>query len=365
MRESARAETLDPASTTSTTSTTLPPAAKAELLVDLSTGRALFGQHEHVLLPPASLTKLLTAMIAEDWLRPGTLIPVSAQAANVYPDRVGMKAGQRWPLAISLRTLLVFSANDAAYALAQRVGGSLEGFEFIMRRAAAQLGMTDRPLLHDPAGLDGTEGISGGNLLSAWDIAVAARDLMANPVLASIVAMRHYRFTGPDRTVYDLDNKNLYFLDTYPGSIGIKTGFTDPAGFCVAEEAVRGGRAMLAVVMDGENSYQTAADLLDQGFAIPVSAEGQDAQLPPRREPEPPRLAPRPTAPPATERHVTLGPVAAAAPAAARPSSAGTDPMVLGGIGAGVFALVAVSAGALRHRRRVRRNPVGAHSRRT
>ncbi len=348
----------------STTTTTVPPAAKAEILVDVDTGRVLFGAHQHVLLPPASLTKLLTAMIAEDWLPPGTLIPVSAQAATVYPDRVGMKAGQRWPLVISLRTLLVFSANDAAYALAQRVGGSLGRFETIMRQAAAQLGMSDTPVLHDPAGLDGTEGVDGGNLLSAWDIAIAARDLMTNPALAAIVAIHHYQFEGPDRVAYDLANKNLYFLDTYPGAIGIKTGFTDPAGFCVAEEAVRGGRAMLAVVMDGANSYQTAADLLNQGFAIPASAEGRDIQLPPPRQPEPaPRTPPAPprTAPPATERHVTLGPVAVAAPAP-RSSSSGTSPMVVGGIGVGVFALVA--AGALRHRRRVRSQPVGAHSRR-
>ena len=80
------------------------------------------------LLPPASLTKMLTALIAVDWLPPGTVIPVSARAAGVAPDKVGMKAGQRWPLSITLHALLISSANDAAYALAERIGGSVGRF---------------------------------------------------------------------------------------------------------------------------------------------------------------------------------------------------------------------------------------------
>ncbi len=94
---------------------------------------------------------------------------------------------------------------------------SLAGFAVIMRQAATELGMSGPLVLNDPAGLDGKEGFQGGNLLSAWDVAIAARDLMANPTLASIVTLKHYRFTGPDRIVYDLSNKNLYFLNTYHG----------------------------------------------------------------------------------------------------------------------------------------------------
>ena len=148
-----------------TSPTTVPaaiPPAAAEVLVDLDTGRVLFGEHEHKLLPPASLTKMLTAMIATDWLQPGTVIPVTASVANVYPDKLGMQVGQHWPLNIVLHALLISSANDAAYALAERVGGSLEGFQPIMQEAAAQLGMSDGLILHDPAGLDGTEGVAGG-----------------------------------------------------------------------------------------------------------------------------------------------------------------------------------------------------------
>jgi serine-type D-Ala-D-Ala carboxypeptidase (penicillin-binding protein 5/6) len=346
----------------STTSTTVPPAAKAEVLVDVATGRVLFGENEHLPLPPASLTKMLTAMIAYDWLSPAAVIPVSAQAATVYPDRVGMKAGQRWPLSITLHALLVFSANDAAYALAQRVGGSLANFAVIMREAAAELGLSGPLVLHDPAGLDGREGFEGGNLLSAWDVAIAARDLMANPALASIVALKQYSFTF-DNVVYEFPNKNHYFLVTYPDAIGIKTGFTDPAGFCVAEEAVRGGRTMLAVVMNGANSYQTAADLLNQGFSVPVGAEGHDLLLPPERQPEPPSPPPprpAPPRPPVTERRV-IADFGGVDTVGAHPSGASPAPAVMAVVAAGALTLVA--AGAVAYRRRTRRRPAGSHSR--
>jgi D-alanyl-D-alanine carboxypeptidase len=295
------------------------PAATAMLLVDIGTGREIFGSHEHVMLRPASLTKLLTATIATDWLPPTTLVRVSPRAAAVAPDKVGMKAGQRWRLTIALHALLISSSNDAAYALAEQVAGSVPRFATLMAAAAAQLGMTDHLVLQDPAGLDGTEGAGGGNLMSAWDVAIAARALMANPNLAAIVRLTTYRFTGPDGIVYELASHNRAFLNSYPGAIGIKTGYTGPAGVCVAEEAVRGGRAMLAVVMNGVSPDQTAAMLLDKGFATPAQAETRKPLLPAVREPTPVRAVPvraRPeevlhaTAPPPPSAEAQAGPKA-------------------------------------------------------
>ena len=268
------------------------PGAQAMLLVDADTGRQLYGEHEHTPLPPASLTKMLTALIAADWLTPSDDILVSARAAGVAPDKVGMKAGQQWPLTLALHALLISSANDAAYALAEHISGTVERFAQVMRQAANQLGMSDGPTFHDPAGLDGSQGVDGGNLVSAWDLAIAARALMANSTLASIVPLKTFRFTGPDGIVYELSSHNLAFLNSYPGAIGVKTGFTDPAGVCVAEEATRAGRTMLAVVMHGVSPDQTAEMLLDKGFATPVASEPSTASvLPPVVEPEQP--APR------------------------------------------------------------------------
>ena len=266
-----------------------PPPAKAELLADLDTGRVLVAQNVHTPLPPASLTKIVTALVAADWLPGGPPVPVSARAANVSPDKVGMKAGQVWPFDITMHALLISSSNDAAYALAELVSGSLEDFEATMQDAAQQMGMQDHPVLRDPAGLDGSEGVGGGNVMSAWDVAVAARDLMANPYLAGIVAEKSFRFTGPDGIVYEISSHNRAFLNSYPGADGVKTGYTVPAGVCVAAAAARGNRHMLAVVMNGEFPDKTAGMLLDQGFATAPQAEPiMDPTLPPVSEPTPP-----------------------------------------------------------------------------
>jgi serine-type D-Ala-D-Ala carboxypeptidase (penicillin-binding protein 5/6) len=330
-------------------------------LIDMNTGRTLFAQNAHAPLPPGSLTKMVTALVAVGWLRPGALVPVTPLAANVMPDKVGMTAGQNWPLNDTLQALLVFSANDAAYALAQRVSGSLSGFAATMQEAAAQLGMRDDPVLRDPAGLDGNEGFEGGNRLSAWDIAIAAHALMANPQLAGIVRMKRLDFTGPGNVVYGLFNQNLYFLDTYPGAIGIKTGLTDAAGFCVAEEAQQGGRTMLAIVLNGASSYQTAADLLNLGFATPVRAERATAPvLPPVVEPQPPPTVPhqRYVDPLLSAGSVTAAP--AEAQPGGRPSRVPGTAMVVGAAAVPIAAGVLILGLALRRRGR----PAGAHSRR-
>lgn len=277
------------------------PPAKAAILVDVDTGRVLYENNVHTPLPPGSLTKTLTAMIASDWLPPGAQVPVTAVDANVYPDRVGMKPGQLWPLSTTLHALITDSANDAAYALAEDIGGSLAGFSTVMQEAASQIGMSDQPTLEDPAGLDGTEGFDGGNRISAWDLAIAGRDMMANPDLAAIAAQKTYDFTGPDGMRYHLLSRNYHFLASYPGAIGVKTGFTDRAGFCDMEEAEAGGRKMLTVVLGSPNPDAVASDLITAGFKIPADAEGASPSLPPVTEPEPPKPAPPPTDPTTTD----------------------------------------------------------------
>lgn len=274
------------------------PASAASILVDLDTGRVLYEHNAHTPLPPGSLTKTLTAMIAADWLPSDAVVPGTTDAYNVYPDKVGMKPGQKWPLSITLHALITDSANDAAYALADDIGGSLQGFAPVMQEAARQIGLSDHPVLEDPAGLDGTLGVNGGNRISAWDLAIMGRDMMANPELAAIAGQRTFDFEGPDGIAYHLVSRNLHFLTTYPGAIGIKTGFTDAAGYCSMEEAVKDGRHMEAVVLNSGNPDLVAADLITAGFTIPVSAEGNSPVLPAVREPEPPPPPAPPTTPP-------------------------------------------------------------------
>lgn len=272
---------------------TAPPApapltSSAAVLIDVDTGRVLYAQNPHTPLPPGSLSKALTAMIAADWLAPGADVPVTVDAFNAYPDKVGMKPGQRWPLSTTLHALITDSANDAAYSLAVDIGGSLAGFAPVMQEAGRQIGLSDHPALEDPAGLDGTEGVAGGNRISAWDLAVMGRDMMANPTLAAIAGQPTFDFKGPDGIAYHIVSRNLHFLLSYPGAIGVKTGYTNAAGFCDIEEADKGGRKMLAVVLHGNNPDALSARLITAGFSIPVGKEDGYPSLPAVTEPEPP-----------------------------------------------------------------------------
>jgi D-alanyl-D-alanine carboxypeptidase len=285
------------------------------VLVDTATGRVLNASNDRQPLSPASLSKMLTALVATDYLAPGTPIPISVRAQDVEPDKLGMKAGEVWPLDQVIQASMVISANDAAYALAERIGGTAENFDPVLADAGSQIGMADHPVFHDPSGLDDSHGIDGGNLVSARDLAIAGRDLLSVPSLAQIVAEPALRFTGPNRTVYDLASHNRAFLSTYPGADGVKTGYTDKAGVCITAAATRNGRTMLAVVLHGVDPDRTAAMLLDQGFATPAALEPSADALPRVRLPEPapppsptttevPAPAPGPAAAAATAHHV-------------------------------------------------------------
>jgi len=284
-----------------TTTTTLPmappanvqvPEATSYVLVDGNSGNVLAGYNERLRVPPASLTKVLTALIAVAYLPPSAGVPGTKTSWNAYPNTVGIEVGVAWPLNEVLQSLLVMSANDAAYAIAQRVSGSLAAFAGVMGRSAHQIGMEGSPVFHDPAGLDGTEGYDGGNLVSARDLAIAGRDLLRVPELARIITEQQYHFVDPTGVAHWLPSMNETFLESYTGAIGIKTGYTDSAGDCLMAAATRGGRTMLAVVMNGYNPTATAIDLLNEGFATPLSSEPAADRLPPPALPSPPKVVP-------------------------------------------------------------------------
>jgi D-alanyl-D-alanine carboxypeptidase (penicillin-binding protein 5/6) len=314
----------------------LPPAT-SYVLVDVGTGNVLAGDNENLRVRPASLTKILTALIAVTYLPPNARVPGTAQSLDAYPNIVGIQKGVGWPLNEVLQALLVYSANDAAYAIAQRVSGSLKAFGPVMDEAARQIGMSDDPVFHDPAGLDGSEGVGGGNLVSARDLAIAGRDLLHVPKLARIVREESTAFVDPTGTAHDLPSMDYAFLVSYPGAIGIKTGFTDRAGSCILAAATRHGRTMLAVVMNGYNPTQSAIDLLNQGFATPVAAEPSSDRLPPFALPSrlPSQHAPSRT----SHRHTGTRSGQAPAPAAPRISPVGQ-----GTVGRGAPAVPQVSS---------------------
>lgn len=252
-----------------------PPPPKAWVLVDADTRVVLDARDERRPRPAASLTKILTALAAVHALSPATDIPVTPRAEAMPARKINMKAGQVWTLTDTLHSMLLSSANDAAVALAERVSGSVEAFGAELQRAAMDAGLEDDPVLRDPSGLDDEFSVAGGNLVSARDLAIATRALLAEPQLAEIVARREFRFLGGDNVQHRLINHNR-LLKTYPGAIGVKTGYTKKAGHGLIAAARRNGRTMIAVVMDAVDTYGSVTALLDKGFATPVAGQRGD-----------------------------------------------------------------------------------------
>ncbi|HMC53408.1 MAG TPA: hypothetical protein VKI64_11660, partial [Acidimicrobiales bacterium] len=243
---------------------TPPPLPQAWILVDADTGAVLDAQDDRVPLPPASVTKILTALTVVNAVPPDATVPVSARAAGMPARKINMKAGQVWTFADAFHALMLSSANDAAVALAERADGTVERFSEDLTRVAKDIGLQDGPLLQDPAGLDDAESVNGGNLVSARDLAIAARAALADPVVSEAVADPLYRFRGPDGADHKLGNHNQ-LLKTYPGAIGVKTGYTRRAGQCLVSAARRDGRTMIAVVLHAPSVYANSTGLLDRG----------------------------------------------------------------------------------------------------
>jgi D-alanyl-D-alanine carboxypeptidase len=263
-----------PAATAQTT-TTAPygPPPKAYIVVDQATGEVMAASNHRAPLPPASLTKIITALVAVAALKPTDRVPISERAAGMPAHKLNMKAGEVWPVGNVLSSLLASSANDAAAALAERVSGSLENFNTALDKLARHLQMADAPTLQDAAGLDDSFSVRGGNLISARDLAIAARALLSEPRLAGIVARPITEFVGPDGVHHRLINHNK-MLTRYAGAIGMKTGFTKRAGRGLIAAATRNGRTEIVVVLNVADTYGWAGQLLDAAFAQSVPMSG-------------------------------------------------------------------------------------------
>ncbi|MDI3338977.1 MAG: hypothetical protein QJR03_12680 [Sphaerobacter sp.] len=243
--------------------------ARHWVIMDADTGEVLDGQAAHARSAMASLTKVLTALVA---IERGDL----AQTVTVVRSDLlgGATAGLRAGETVSLRTLLygllLPSGNDAAMAIARAVGGSpatddpaaRERFVTWMNERVASMGLTDTHVVN-PHGLD-----APGHFSSAHDLAEITRAALASPTFVAIVGAAAYAADGHR---YESTNE---LPRRYPGVTGGKTGWTEDAGHCLIEVAERAGRRLIVVLLgsDGEHWYDDAAALLDYGWSLPSPA---------------------------------------------------------------------------------------------
>jgi len=307
------------------------------VLADLDSGQVLAAKDPHGRYRPASTLKLLTAAVALNALPLGEVITGTQADADVEGSRVGVGPGGRYTVRELMLGLLLQSGNDAAHALAARMGGDAATVR-AMNALAASLGATDTRAI-TPSGLDGP-----GMSTSAYDLALIFRHDIANPVFAQLASTPTVLFPGyADKPPFVITNQD-HLLTDYPGAIGGKNGFTNDAGQTYVGAAQRGGRRLVATLMDGTRiplaPEQQAAALLDYGFALAPGAAVGELVVPGST---PPSAA-------TTTSPAPPGPVAAAAPAAAAHSSTSTRRLAL--LGVGLVVLLCLLGAARRARRR-------------
>ncbi|WP_344678645.1 D-alanyl-D-alanine carboxypeptidase family protein, partial [Saccharopolyspora taberi] len=253
-----------------------PPAevgAASWLVADLDSGAVLAAKDPHARHRPASTIKVLTALVAIRELRMDDTVVATQADADQEGSKVGLAAGVTYTVEQVLTGLVMQSGNDAAHALAMKVGGP-EAMVAKMNALAAQLGALDTRAA-TPSGLDGP-----GMSASAYDLGLIFRAAVREPAFARAIATQHTVLPGAAGQPLEVWSDNAVLLN-YPGALGGKTGFTDDARHTFIAAAERDGRRIAAVLLRGENqparlSKQTM-HLLDYGFSL----QGQVGELVP------------------------------------------------------------------------------------
>lgn len=255
-----------PAVETAVASDSLALNCRAAVLIEPESGRVLYEKSPDEKMPIASITKLMTLLLTFEAVHGGkltldTLVPVSEHAYHMGGSQIWLEPGEQFTLDEMLRAICVSSANDAAVAVAELVGGSEPTFVEQMNARAAELGMTNTTF-RNACGLD-TE----GHLSTARDVAV-----LSCYILNTCPELLHYTGIWTDSLrngQTQLVNTNK-LLKRYSGITGLKTGTTSGAGVCISASAVRDGLILIAVILGSPSSadrFNAATTLLDYGFA--------------------------------------------------------------------------------------------------
>jgi D-alanyl-D-alanine carboxypeptidase len=237
---------------------------RSGLLFDMDTGQVLWRRDPTRVLPIASLTKMMTALVVVRRLKPGAKVPITKAALSYKGSGVGMfRRGRRIGVNTMLYGLLLPSGNDAAIALAQKAGGSVKGFVRLMNRRARAMGLACTRF-SSPDGF-----VNQGTHSCAPDLAALARAVLREPRLARIVKRRQAVLPFPIKggKIY-LYNHNPLLRQGYRGVTGVKTGYTEAAGRCLVATARRGRVRLGVVLLHSPDPGGQAKKLLDRGFRL-------------------------------------------------------------------------------------------------
>ena len=234
-------------------------AAKGAALIDGASGRMLFGQNENEMLPEASCTKIMTALLALEHSALDEEVTAGKNAHGVTGTSIYLSEGETLTMEQMLYGLMLRSGNDAAVAIAEHVAGSVSAFAEMANARAAELDADARFV--NPHGLD-----AEGHAASALGLARIMREAMKNPDFRTITATERkiIPWVGNEYSRV-LENKNR-LLHSYEGATGGKTGYTSKAGRCLVFSAKREGLELIGCVLNCYTWFDTAAVMLDYGF---------------------------------------------------------------------------------------------------
>ncbi|WP_138753456.1 D-alanyl-D-alanine carboxypeptidase family protein [Paenibacillus sinopodophylli] len=234
--------------------------AKGSALIDVESGRLLYSSNGDTSMRIASLTKIMTAIVAIDNGKLTDMVKTSKRAVGKEGSSIYLQLGEEMSLLHMLYGLMLRSGNDAATAIAEHVGGSEEGFVHLMNEKAIFLGLTHTQF-KNPHGLD-----EEGHYSSANDLAKLTAYALKNDVFAEIVSTRVKKVPNPhEKWEYSYINKNK-MLNMYEGADGVKTGYTKKSLRCLVSSATRNGQQIAAVTINDGDDWSDHRKMLDWGF---------------------------------------------------------------------------------------------------
>ncbi|MBE7040492.1 MAG: D-alanyl-D-alanine carboxypeptidase [Ruminococcaceae bacterium] len=235
--------------------------AQYACVLDAQTGKVLYEKNAYQTHSMASTTKIMTALLALEHTKPDELVTVSKNAAGTEGSSMYLAAFETLTMQDLLYGLMLQSGNDAAIAIAEHVGGSVENFAKMMTERAHAIGAKNTAF-QNPNGLD-----AKGHYTTAYDLALITREALQNPDFAEIVATKKKSLPqDEDSKARSFANHNK-LLSLYPGCIGVKTGFTKKTGRCLVSAATQNHATVICVTLNAPNDWNDHTNMLNYGFS--------------------------------------------------------------------------------------------------
>lgn len=246
----------------------LAESAKSAIMIEVSTGEILFEKNAHEKLPPASMTKMMSMLLIVESVEKGLIswgemVTVSENASGMGGSQILLETNEKMSVDDLFKGIAVASGNDAVVAMAEKIAGTEDEFVKMMNNRAKELGLTDTEF-KNPHGLD-----EANHYSSAYDMAMIAKELVKHPkVLEYTSIYEDYLREDTDRKIWLVNTNKL--VRFYEGVDGLKTGYTETAGYCITTTAKKNDMRIITVVMGEPDSKTRNAEttaMLDYAFA--------------------------------------------------------------------------------------------------